>query len=519
MLIASPDKWFCESCGENAKVNETLLDLENQSWRVREDYFQDAKIGDKCVIKISQDKRSIEKRTLENGEVVDSLESGIYAIAEISQELYFDKAEQCHRINVKIIDNLFRDNILIDAEMAEEILGSDFTSQSSKRIEEKKYNHIVSIIEIKKDNNDDEIESNEDIEPNIADDNQPIYPAEVKIQRDMFSVRELHREYEDNMLILAPDFQREFVWKLKQKSELVESILMGIPLPMIYFFEGEDGVIQVVDGKQRLTSLFEYIEDKFPLSQSLSILQNLRGKRYSELEPAERTKIARHQFIAQTIIPPTPDRIKFDIFERVNRKGSILNNQEMRNALYHGESTELLNKLAEETSFKQATGNGISPTRMRDRYMILRFLAFYLWKTKQLIDFKKNELIEYKSDIDEFVGQTMTYLNKATSQQREKIATVFKHTMSLAYDVGGEDIFRLPSRERKRPISVTLFESFSYFFSQIENDSNQYSLYQEKLEELLSDLDYLKALTSNVDSSGRVNVRFDKIDQILKGIK
>jgi hypothetical protein len=510
ILISAPDKWFCESCAENAKVNETLLNLNEQSWSVREDYFKNAEINDECIIKVGKDKRSIERRTLDNGDVVDVLESGIYALGKISKELYFDEVDHCHRIVIKITQNLFKENSIIDADMAEKILGNDFTTQSSKKIDEEKYNQIVTQVNIIQNSNFNDIEENE---------NTTIYPAEVKIQRDMFSVRELHTEYKSEMLVLAPDFQREFVWKLKQKSELIESILMGIPLPMIYFFESDNGVIQVVDGKQRLTSLFEYIENKFPLSQSLSILTNLKGKRYNELDPAERTKISRHQFVAQTIIPPTPDRIKFDIFERVNRKGSILNNQEMRNALYHGESTKLLDILAEEECFKQATGEGVSPTRMRDRYMILRFLAFYLWNTKQLIDVKKNELVEYKSDIDEFVGQTMTYLNRTTSEKREEIKKIFKQAMSLAYDIGGENIFRLPNHERKRPISVTLFESFSYFFSQIKNEPNQYPLYREKLKQLLLDEEYLDALTSNVDSTTGVTVRFKKIDALLEGMR
>ena len=194
--------------------------------------------------------------------------------------------------------------------MSEKILGNDYFSMSSKKLEEIEENSQI-----------DELE----FESEIDFDNEDMhYPVEVKIQRDMYSVRELKTEYEDKMLILAPDFQREFVWTLRQQSELIESILMGIPLPMVYFFEGDEGVIQVVDGKQRLTSLFNFLDNLYPLS-NLPILSHLKGLRYKDLKPAERTKIARHQFVTQTIIPPTPDKIKFDIFERVNRKGSTLN--------------------------------------------------------------------------------------------------------------------------------------------------------------------------------------------------
>lgn len=514
ILIAAPDKWFGENSEENAKVNDALLNLTIQPWRVREDYFNNANIGDKCLIKIGKDTRSIARRTLKNGEVVDLLESGIYALGEINRKLYFDEIGECYRVDVKITENLFKLNILIDAEMAENILNNDFSTMSSKKIDEKKYNHILSIIEIKKDTNFDKIEGEDSLELNNPDDNQPIYPAEVKIQRDMFSVRELLTEFNESKLVLAPDFQREFVWSLKQKSELVESILMGIPLPMIYFFEGDDGVIQVVDGKQRLTSLFEFINNKFPLSQSLSILPDIRGKKYNDLTSAERTKIARHQFVTQTIIPPTPDKIKFDIFERVNRKGSTLNNQEMRNALYQGLSTQLLDKLAQYDSFLKATDESISHTRMKDRYMILRFLAFYMWKQKITKD-KEGKDIEYKSDIDDFLGKTMSFINRQDQNFIKNISTMFDETMNLAYSLKGANVFRIPSNERKRPINMALMETLGYLCSQIRSTSNS-SNYKNSISILLKDKDFLEALTQRVDSTPSVETRFDKIDKILK---
>ena len=517
LLLASPDKWFCDRCNKNANVNETLRTLTEVSWRVREDYFKESKTGDKCIIKVGKDNRSIERRTLENGEVVDILENGIYAIGEISKELYYDEDENCHRVEVKITENLFEKDKIIDAQMSEKILGNDFFVQGSKKLDKKKYEHIISIVDIENDSFQDELEGDSSIEPN-SDDSSNIYPAEVNIQRDMFSVRELKSDFEDKMLILAPDFQREFVWKLKQKSELIESILMGIPLPMIYFFEGENGVIQVVDGKQRLTTLFEFLNNKYPLSHTLSILKDLRGKKYKDLSPAQRAKIARYQFVVQTIIPPTPDKIKFDIFERVNRKGTILNNQEMRNALYYGESTNLLKKLSNYKSFKKATDESVSPTRMKDRYMILRFLAFYLWKQKKLI--VKDKIVEYRSDIDEFLGNAMTFLNHTTDEVREELSNVFDNSMKLSFKLRGENGFRIPSSERKRPINMALMESLSYLYSQIydfiEIDENRLN---KKIDNLFEDKKFLNSITQKVDSSNSVKERFDTMDNILMELK
>lgn len=513
LLLGSPDKWFGEMSSNNANVNEELLKLNIEEWRVRKEYFKDAKIGDKCIVKISNDTRSIERRTLLNDEVVDILNAGIYATAEISKELYFDENNECHRVQIQVVKNLFNENKIIDRDMSEKILGTDYFSMSSKKLEKEKYENILHIIKIEENSQIDDVESETEIDFNNED---MLYPVEVKIQRDMYSVRELKTEYKDKMLILAPDFQREFVWTLRQQSELIESILMGIPLPMVYFFEGDEGVIQVVDGKQRLTSLFNFLDNLYPLS-ALPILSHLKGLKYRDLKPAERTKIARHQFVAQTIIPPTPDKIKFDIFERVNRKGSTLNNQEMRNALYQGKSTELLNSLANNKLFLKATNNGISPMRMKDKYMILRFLAFYLMKEDFLRD-KEGKLVRYTSNIDEFVGKTMYFLNKQEEPFINDLSIMFNETMGLAYKLRKKDAFRIPNSERKRPINMALMESLGYLFSKIRHYSTPEAfLYRINL--LLKDKEFITSLTIRIDNTVSVEKRFEKIDELLEEFK
>ena len=190
------------------------------------------------------------------------------------------------------------------------------------------------------------------------------YPfTQIKIDKDQFSIFELKRKHEHEDIkrkdiIIDPEFQRNFVWGRAQKSELIESILMGIPLPVIYLFEQLDGKKQVVDGRQRLTSIFEFMNNKFQLSD-MKILKNENGKTFNKLAPLLQSKIEDYQIQAYLIKPPTPERIKFDIFDRVNRSGTQLNHQEMRNALYQGKSTTLLNKLAKSKEFTEATGKAV----------------------------------------------------------------------------------------------------------------------------------------------------------------
>lgn len=135
-----------------------------------------------------------------------------------------------------------------------------------------------------------------------------VYPLEnIKIAPMFYSVFELNRKYtralnnkenEDfysdevrkNQIILDSDFQREFVWDNKQKSELIESVLMGLPLPMIYLYEDEYANLIVVDGRQRLTTFFDFMAGKFELKE-LSILKDMIGKKFENLQLSYQSKI------------------------------------------------------------------------------------------------------------------------------------------------------------------------------------------------------------------------------------
>jgi hypothetical protein len=169
--------------------------------------------------------------------------------------------------------------------------------------------------------------------------------SEVRITKDQFSVFEFLRHEQRGRVILAAEFQRKVVWTDGQCAELVESILMGIPIPLIYLFEDREGVRQVVDGKQRITALKRFINNKFKL-QNLKVMPQLNAKLFSKLSPFEQGKIEDYQLNTYIIQPPSPERIKFNIFDRVNRAGTPLNKQEMRFALYQGKATELLKTIA-----------------------------------------------------------------------------------------------------------------------------------------------------------------------------
>ena len=343
------------------------------------------------------------------------------------------------------------------------------------------------------------------------------YPdLKIKIDKDQYSIYEMKRKYDRGKICMDPSFQRNFVWKNKQMSELIESVIIGIPLPLIYLAESQRGDLVVVDGRQRLTTFIKFLNDEFRLN-GLRILKDINGCCFSDLEKEKRyskyaTSIEDFQLVVQVIKYPTPDKVRFDIFDRVNRGGTPLNKQEMRNALYQGQSTQMLKELSEGEAFLAATGGSISPKHMKDRYIILRALRFDLYQKRKLTD-ADGKIVEYRSDIEDFLGTGMEFLNRMPSEELRGLKEEFERTMWHIYHIIGDNAFRIPTEyERRRPISMTLFEALYYLFQPfVQIKEEDITKLQESVKELLKDPVFLESLQFSVDSKNHVDIRFHKV--------
>lgn len=308
--------------------------------------------------------------------------------------------------------------------------------------------------------NDDVIETDEDTPEEYTDENAGLYPydplqKDIDIRENPYSIFELKRRCDQKKIILDPEFQRNpNVWNQDQKSKFIESIILNFPLPYWYVKQTKNGEYIVVDGLQRTLTIRDFIDNKFKLT-GLKFLPELNDCSFDDLKQITgdyETRIEDKKISLYVIPYSAPPNILYEIFERVNTGGTQLQRQELRNCIFTGKSTNLLKELSEEDYFRQAIDYGFSPKRMKDRELILHYLAFKICK-------------DYQGDMNDFLEKTMQKINEMSEEQIDEIKKDFKRVMSLTYDFFGKENFRLPTNRGRGKVNMIMFESISYFFS------------------------------------------------------
>ena len=286
----------------------------------------------------------------------------------------------------------------------------------------------------------------------FSGDIKPYDPVNIDISLKNLSLSLVIDRMENDEIDLFPDFQRKGgLWNDKQKSQLIESLLLRIPLPAFYFDGSYKDRWIVIDGLQRLTTLNEFFVKKTLRLSGLEFLHDLEGCGIDDLPRVYKRRMNETQIIVYIINPGAPVNLKYNIFKRINTGGIPLEPQEIRCALYQGFATEYLKELASLEVFKIATGYSIKTERMLDREVVLRFIAFY-----------ELGIERYRGAIDLYLNMAMEYVNKNYNETyAEYVKKIFITNLKVMYMIFGKFAFRkMPDEEKKRPISKALFESF-----------------------------------------------------------
>ena len=174
-----------------------------------------------------------------------------------------------------------------------------------------------------------------------------------------------------------PSFQRRYVWTNTLASRLIESILLNVPIPPCYLSQNEDFELDVIDGQQRLFSIYRFLDNQFALS-GLEVLTDLNSLRFHEVSLKMQRQLKTHTLRCVLITNESHPEIKFDVFERLNTNTVPLNAQELRNSLYRGTLNDLLKKVVEYPPWLEILGKKGPDKRMRDEELALRFFAFWI---------------------------------------------------------------------------------------------------------------------------------------------
>lgn len=309
-------------------------------------------------------------------------------------------------------------------------------------------------------NTEDEDYSSVDVEL------ETFIPSDVNISQKPMNIYNLIERLKEEEIDLYPDFQRkDNLWSPIKQSQLIESLMLKIPIPTFYFNAIDDSKWIVIDGLQRLSALKNFLigtqtQDGLLVKQKfigMQYMKEFNGKTYDDLPRQYIRRINETPIVAYTVEKGTPEEIVYNIFQRINTGGVKLEPQEIRNALYQGKATKLTAKLATCKEFLEATQNAIRSDRMADREYVNRFIAF------TELDYKT----EYKGNIDMFLRQALKKVNTYPDEAIQHIEQKFKNLMHVCHIIFGKYAFRKFDLQRRGPINKALFECCSIVFNEL----------------------------------------------------
>lgn len=343
---------------------------------------------------------------------------------------------------------------------------------------------------------------------------QPFDPSKIRVETKPMVISLLVDRLRAQEIDLTPGFQRKGgIWSTKAKSQLIESLLIRIPLPAFYMDGGDENKWLVVDGLQRLSTLKSFLIDKTLQLTGLEFLKEYEDRNFDQLPRNLQRRILETQVTVFLIQENTPPEVKFNIFKRINTGGLPLSSQEIRHALNQGRASVLLQNLAESPEFKAATNEGIRDDRMGDRECVLRLLAFM---TTSYRDYRSN-------DLEAFLNDRMAELNRMTVEHLVALSQRFRRAMINSHRLFGDRAFRKEKRgSRKRyPINRALFEVWAAnieVLSEPEVDvlAARRELLREKFVALLEDKDFDGSISFATGAPKKVRLRFSRVEALIR---
>lgn len=310
-----------------------------------------------------------------------------------------------------------------------------------------------------------------------------------------------------------PDYQREFVWGIKQSSLLIDSFLTGLPVPPVFFYIDDENKNLVIDGQQRILSVVFFLEGYFGKESThgkrlvfrLSGLGDgnpYNGKKFEELDESDQRKLKQAVLRAINIRQLNPvgeSTSAYHIFERLNTGGTPLKPQEIRNCVFRGEFSQLLKEMNKNKDWRKIIGRPNLDKHQKDVELLLRIFS--------LVGASDN----YEKPMKEFLNQAMKKHQAGKTKKAKKFLIVFPEIAELVMKELGEKPFHL-----RGPLNVSALDSFMAVL--IENYKKLPRIdIADRFRELVEDKDFIDSATINTTDTKTVHIRLSRVKKIIFG--
>jgi hypothetical protein len=340
--------------------------------------------------------------------------------------------------------------------------------------------------------------------------------AEIKSDSYPMSIGELTSIYESGELDIHPEFQRFFRWKDAQKSRLIESIILGIPIPPIFVSQRDDGIWDVIDGLQRLSTVFQLLgvlkdEKKQPVEplvlQDTEYLPSLAGQTWRSLPPPTKLIIKRAKLDMNILLKESDPKAKFELFNRLNSGGSTLSAQEVRNCLLvmiQPSLYDFIKDLANHQSFLDCIS--ISDKNSEEQYnleLVLRFLVF------RKLDIA---VLRRIGDVHQFLTNEMKKIAWNSDYDRSIEEKAFRFTFDVLAEQLGENCCRRYNLVTSRFVGGFLISAFEavalgvgFHSENIGGNAGKID-FLDRVKAIWADDQFLNNIGSGVRASSRIPI-------------
>lgn len=330
----------------------------------------------------------------------------------------------------------------------------------------------------------------------------------VFTEKKDFPLSTIKEMFDDGDIIPQPDYQRDYVMDQKQASKLVESVLMGIPIPTIYLCEEIDGTHSIIDGQQRMTSFVKYLKNEFCL-KGLEELADLNGKYFLDLDKNMQRNI-KTSTLNSIILTKESQDLKYEIFARLNQGSIRLTPQELRNCIYRGSFNNMLEDIA-DTNKTLLTLFIEKNNRKKYQEYILRFFAL-------------RNFNNYSSSMLKTMNLFMQNHQNDNEKQIEEAKKLFNSKIDIIKQVLGDYAFCSYDRTKGQlmnKFSGSVYDSIIIAFSMFDNHDlmNKADAIRKQIESLkMNNLEYQDFTYAATGSKDRVVGRIMSIYNAVKEI-